>query len=70
MVATQELLVSKPVSLVRFVNVLKIAYKHPKIFWNRYPLLKEGLVLGLWISSLGYHLVLMVVMPFLPVLIV
>ena len=50
--------------------MLRIAHKHPQVCWNRYPLLIEGLDLGLWISSLGYHLVLMVVMPFLPVLIV
>ena len=67
---TLEFLVSKFVSLVRFVNVLRIAHKHPQNCWNRYPLLIEGLDLGLWISSLGYPLVLMVVMPFLPVLIV
>ena len=71
MVAThEEFLVSKFVSLVRFVNVLRIAHKHPEDFWNRYLLQREGLDLGLWISSLGYPLVLMVVMPFLPVLII
>ena len=61
---TCEFLVSKSVSLVRFVNMLRIAHKHPQDFWNHYPLLKEGLDLGRWISSLGYHLVLMGVMPF------
>ena len=50
--------------------MLRIAHKHPQDCWNNYPLLIEGLDLGLWISSLGYHLVLMVVMPFLPVLII
>ena len=67
---TWEFLVSKSVSLVRFVNMLRILHKHPQDCWNCYPLLIENLDLGLWISSLGYHLVLMVVMPFLPVLIV
>ena len=67
---TWEFLVSKSVSLVRFVNMLRIAHKHPQVCWNRYPLLKEGLDLGQWISSLGCHLVQMVVMPFSPVLIV
>ena len=65
-----EFPVSKFVSHVRFVNMLKIAHKHPQDCWNRYPLLREGLDLGLWISSLGCHLVQMVVMPFSPVLIV
>ena len=62
--------VSKSVSLVRFVNVLRIAHNHPQACWNHYPLLREGLNLGQWISSLGCHLVPMVVMPFSPVLIV
>ena len=38
--------------------MLRIAHKHPQDCWNRYLLLIEGLDLGLWISSLGYHLVL------------
>ena len=67
---TCEFLVNKFVSLVRFVNMLRIAHKHPQDFWNRYPLLREGLDLGVWISSLGCHLVLMVLMSFSPVLIV
>ena len=65
-----QFLVSKFVSSVRFVNLLKIAHKHPQTCWNPYPLLKEGLDLGLWISSLGCPLVKMVAMPFSPVLIV
>ena len=40
---------------VKFINVLKIAHKHPQACWNSYPLLREGLDLGLWISSLGCH---------------
>ena len=67
---TWEFLVSKFVSPVRFVNVLKTAHKHPQDCWNRYPLLREGLDLGLWISSLGCHLMQMVVMPFSPALII
>ena len=47
-----EFLVSKFVSSVKFVNVLKIAHKHPQAYWNRYPLLREGLDLGVWILSL------------------
>ena len=65
-----EFLVSKFVSHVKFVNVLKIVHKHPQAYWNRYPLMREGLDLGLWILSLGCQLVQMVVMPFSPVLIV
>ena len=61
---TWEFLVSKFVSLVRFVNMLRIAYKHPQDCWNHYPLQQKGLDLGIWISSLGYPLVLMVVMAF------
>ena len=47
MVATHEsfLLVSF-ISLVRFLNVLRIAHKHPQVCWNHYLLLKEGLDLG------------------------
>ena len=54
---TWEFPISKFVSPVRFVNVLKIAHKHPQDCWSRYPLLREGLDLGLWISSLGCHFV-------------
>ena len=43
---TSEFLVNKSVGLVRFFNVLRIAHKHPQVFWNHYPLLKEGLDLG------------------------
>ena len=57
-------LFSKFVSNVKFVNVIKIAHKHPQAYWNRYPLLTKGLDLGLWILSLGCHLVQMVAMPF------
>ena len=59
-----KFLVRKFVSSVRFVNMLKIAHKHPQAYWNLYPLLKEGLDLVLWILSLGYLLVQMVAMPF------
>ena len=37
--------------------MLKIAHKHPQVYWNHYPLLTEGLDLGLWILSLGCLLV-------------
>ena len=71
MVATNaSFLVSKFASHVKFVNVLKIAHKHPQYYWNPYPLLREGLDLGQWISPLGCPLVPMVAMPFSPVLIV
>ena len=63
-------LVSKFVSNVKFANMLKIAHKHPQAYCNLYPLLTEGLDLGLWILSLGCLLVQMVVMPFSPVLII
>ena len=56
--------------MTRFVNMLKIAHKHPQDCWNHYSLLREALDLGLWISSLGCHLVQMVVMLFSPVFIV
>ena len=46
--------------------MIRIAHKHPQVCWNRYLLLKEGLDLGRWISSLGCHLVQMVVMLFSP----
>ena len=38
---------------VRFVNILKIACKHPQVYWNPYSLLPIGLDLGLWALSLG-----------------
>ena len=41
-----EFLVSKFVSNVRFINMLKIAHKHPQAYWNRYLLLREGF--GSW----------------------
>ena len=47
--------------------MLKIAHKHPQAYWNPYPLLTEGLDLGLWTLSLGCLLVQMVAMPFSPV---
>ena len=50
--------------------MLKIAPKHPQAYWNRYPLLKEGLDLVLWILSLGCQLVQMIAMPYSPVLII
>ena len=59
-----EFLVSKFVSNVKFVNMLKIAHKHPQAYWNLYPFLTEGLDLGLWILSLGCLLVQMVAMHF------
>ena len=65
-----EFLVREVVSNVKFVNMLKIAQKHPQVYWNHYPFLTKGLNLGLWILSLGCLLVHMVAMPFLPVLIV
>ena len=65
-----EFLVSKFVSNFKFANVLKKAHKHPQAYWNLYPLLTEGLALGLWILSLGCLLIQMVAMPFSPVLIV
>ena len=40
-------------SNVRFVNMLKIAQKHPQAYWNLYPFLTDGLDLGLWTLSLG-----------------
>ena len=63
-------LVSKFVSNFRFFNMLKIAHKHPQGYWNPYPLLIEGLDLGLWASLMGYLFVQMVIMPFSPVLII
>ena len=65
-----EFLASKFVSLVRFVNMLKIAHKHPQNCWNYYLLLREGLDLSLWILPLGFPLVQMVAMPFSLVLII
>ena len=63
-------LVRKFASLVRFVNILKIAHKHPQAYWNPYLFLTEGLDLGLWTLSLACLLVQMVAMPFSPLLIV
>ena len=65
-----ENLVREFVNSVRFVNMLKIAHKHPQVYWNPYPLLIEGLDHGQWTLSLGSLLVQMVVMPFSHVLIV
>ena len=48
-----EFLVSEFFSPARFVNMLKIAHRHPQDYWNPYLLLIEGLDLGLWILSLG-----------------
>ena len=67
---TLEFLINEFVSHVRFVNMLRIAYKHLQDCWNRYPLQREGLDPGLYISSLGCHLLQMVVMPSSPVLII
>ena len=50
--------------------MLRIAHKQPQDCWDRDLLLKEGLDLGRWISSLGCHLAQMVVMLFSPVLII
>ena len=58
------------VSSVRFVNMLRIAYRYPQVYWNPYPLLIEGLYHSQWTLSLGCLLVVMVTMPFSPVLIV
>ena len=63
-------LVRKFVSNVRFVNMLKIAHKHPQVYWNPYPLLIEGLDHGQWTLLLGYLYVQIVEMLFSPVLIV
>ena len=65
-----ENLVRKLESNVKFINMLKIAYKHPQVYWNLYLLLSKGLDLGQWTSSLGYLFVERVVMPFSPVLII
>ena len=62
--------VRKFVSSVRFVNMPRIASKHPQVYWNPYPLLIKGLDPGQWTLSLGYLYVQMVVMPFSPVLII
>ena len=35
--------VSKFVSSVRFVNILRTALRHPQVYWNPYLLLIEGL---------------------------
>ena len=58
------------VGRVRFVNMLKIAHRHPQVYWNPYPLLIGGLDHGQWTLSPGYLYVQMVVTPFSPVLIV
>ena len=42
-----ENLIRKFVSNVRFVNMLKIAHKHPQVYWNLYLLLIADLDLGL-----------------------
>ena len=52
------------ISNVRFVNMLKIAHKHPQAYWNLYLLPTEGLDLDLWILLLGCFLMQMVVMLF------
>ena len=49
-----ENIVRKFFSNVRFVNMLKIARKHPQVYWNLYLLLNKGFDLGQWTSSLGY----------------
>ena len=61
---------SKFANSVRLVNVLRIAHKHPQVYWNPYLLLIEGLDPSQWNLSLGYIYGQMVVMPFSPVLIV
>ena len=65
-----ENLVRKLVYSVRFVNMLRIAHKHPQGYWNLYPLLIEGLDHGQWTLSLGSLLVQMVVKLFSHVLII
>ena len=65
-----ENLVKKFVTNARFVNMLRIAYKHPQVYWNLYPLLIEGLDHSQWTLSLGSLLVQMVVMLFSHVLII
>ena len=55
---------------VRFVNMLKIAHKHPQVYWNPYLLPTDGLYLGQWTLLLGYLYVQMVITLFSPVLIV
>ena len=65
-----EFLVRKFFSNVRFVNMLKIAHKHPQAYCNPYLLMIEGLDIGLRILSLGSFLVQIVTMLFSPVLII
>ena len=42
---------------VRFVNILRIAHRHPQVYWNPYPLLIVGLDYGQWTLSLGSLLI-------------
>ena len=63
-------LVRKFVNSVRFINMLRIAYKHPQSYWNLYLLPIEGLDHGQWILSLGSLLVQMAIMLFSLVFIV
>ena len=46
-----EFLVSKFVSHVKFVNMLKIAHNYPQACWNPYPLLQRMV----WILVYGFH---------------
>ena len=55
---------------VRFVNILRIAHKHPQVYLNPYLLLIGGLDHGQWTLSVGYLYVKMVAMLFSVVLIV
>ena len=59
-----EKLVRKFAKSVKFVNILKIAHRHPQVYWNPYPLLTEGLDLGQWTLLQGYLYVQMVVTLF------
>ena len=65
-----ETLAREFISSVRFVNMLKIALKHPQDYWKSKPLLIKALDLGQWTLSLVYLFVQMVVMLFSPVLII
>ena len=38
-----EDLVKRFANSVRFVNMLRIAHRHPQVYWNPYPLLIDGL---------------------------
>ena len=62
--------VSLFISSVRFVNVLRIALRHPQVYWNPYLLLIEGLDHSQWTLLLGYFYVQMVVTLFSHVLII